>query len=106
MGKTAAILAACLVPALGLLAHFSRSSDNNPPVSRQPVETEASAGFAESGAQLPAEQPSIETPAQDGSSLTKEEFEKLPKEDQDKAVEAFVARFWASESGAAPTTGS
>jgi len=31
--------------------------------------------------------------------MTKEQFEQLSREDQDKVVEAFVAAFWVSESG-------
>jgi len=126
MRKTTLMIAAgCVLLAFGLLLLFSNTSgrDNavSSSVSETTLETETSAsdspftGKELSVSTAPDDDPitseaetlADESPFTDGEpststaldvfSVTKEEFQQLPEEEQDKMMEAFVDQFWEDE---------
>jgi hypothetical protein len=99
MKKITAILAACIALAIGLFLLFSNPSDKKTPTSESiPSETTSTAAIpADKSGKPPDKGPSKST-TPDDSSITKEQFEQLSRQDQDKIIEEFVAEFWKAES--------
>jgi len=98
MKNIAAILAGCIVLTIVLFLIFNNPSDKDTPISKSiPPETTSTARIsADKSEQLPDKRPSKPT-TPDGSSITKEQFKQLSREDQDKMVEEFVDGFWKAE---------
>jgi len=120
MKKIIAILASCIILALGLSLFSNNSADKNTPASednpsgitfRAKISTDKNTPISKD---IPPETIStVETSADksekltdrepsnpitpDDSSLTTEEFEQLSEEDQDKIIEEFVTDFWEDE---------
>lgn len=103
--KIAAILTCCIVLTIGLLLFFYNPSNRNTQTSEPiPSETPSTAAISSNkSGQSPDEGPTKPT-APDDSSITKEQFEQLSRQDQDKIIEEFVAEFWKAESGVSSET--
>ena len=100
MKNIVAILAGCIVLTIVLFLIFNNPSDEDTPTSESIVpETTSTARIsADKSGQPPDKGPSKPTTPAD-SSITKEQFEQLSRQEQDKMVEEFVDGFWKAESG-------
>jgi len=98
MKKITAILAGCIALTIGIFLIFNNPSDKNTPSSESiaPETTSTAAIPAGKSEQLLDKRPSKPT-TPDDSSITKEQFEQLSREDQGKIVEEFVSEFWKAE---------
>jgi len=95
----AAIVAACIVAALGIFLLSKHSSDGKPPVSAQTPSDVPTLGHSPKlNSELPQDAGRRDAPVAEGRSLTTEQFERLPPQEQNKAIESFVAAFWKRES--------
>ncbi len=94
-------LAACILLVLGLLIMRGRSAGEASPISVQgSPDTPAlvHAARSESGRRQDQEKDQPSTATAKNSSLTTEQFDQLPSEEQNKAIESFVSLFWKKES--------
>ena len=96
--KTAAILAGCLLAAGGLFLLLDDGPDKDTPISEtiDSPATSAVGGSADNSDQMQGTRPSRPT-TPDDSAITKEQFERLSPQDQNKVMEEFVAGFWKGE---------
>ena len=96
MRKTAGILAGCAILVLGFFLFFKDSAGEDSPTPKPvmaPVEVVQ---------EIQGNEPS--GPGTDNnSSLTRDEFDQLSQEQQDRMLEEFVLDFWEKESGPAET---
>lgn len=96
--KTAAILAGCLLAAAGLFLLLDSGPDQDTPISESiDSDTVSAAGASadRSDQFLETRTPNPTTPVD--SAITKEQFEQLSPEEQNKVMEEFAAGFWQSE---------
>jgi len=99
MKMVAAIVAACIVAVLGVLFLSNHSSHGKPPVSTQmPSDVPALGHSSKLSSEPPQDARQRDAPVAEGRSLTTEQFERLPAQEQNKAIESFVAAFWKRES--------
>ena len=105
MKKIAAILTGCILLIIGLFLVVNNPSDKSTPTLESiPSETTSTAAIpADKSGQPPDKRPTKPT-TPDDSSITKEQFEQLPRDEQDKRVEEFVDGFWKAESGVSEQT--
>ena len=98
MKKITAILAGCIVLTIVLFLIFNSPSDKNTPTSESiPSETTSTAAIpAGKSGRSPDRTPSKPT-TPDYVSITKEQFEQLSREEQDKIIEEFASEFWKAE---------
>ncbi|MHC4744766.1 MAG: hypothetical protein ACYS8Z_22865, partial [Planctomycetota bacterium] len=98
--KTPAILAGCLLAAGGLFLLLDSGPDEDAPQSEtiDSPTTSRVGGSADNSDQARDVRPSKPTTPED-SAITKEQFERLSAQDQNKLVEEFVAGFWQGELG-------
>jgi len=98
--KTAGILAGCLLAAAGLFLLLDRGPDEDTPISETiDSPTMSTVGGSEDNSdRLQGTRPSKPTTPAD-STITKEQFERLSPQDQNKVMEEFVAGFWQGELG-------
>ena len=100
MKKTAAIVAGGILVALGLTSLFRGSAGPEEPVLEEGWSAAAPAAQMATRRAEPAVQTELPKPKEPADSvITKEQFEQMSSGDQDRAIEAFVAAFWAEESG-------
>ena len=96
MRKTAVILAGLVTLSFGVFLFFSNSSDEDSPTPKQaPSPAEV--------AQEIDDNEQSESVMGDDSSLTQDEFDQLPQEQQDEMLEEFVLDFWEKELGLSET---
>ena len=96
MKKIPSVLACSVILALGLLLFFNGSTDEDSPTPKpapSPVEATRKIDDDEQS----------ESVIGDYSSVTLDEFDQLPQEQQDKMLEEFVLDFWEKELGPAET---
>jgi hypothetical protein len=99
MKKTIAILIACIVITIGLFLIFYNPSDRNTQTSDSiSSETTSTAAIPSDKSGKSSYKALLKPKTPDDSSITKEQFEQLPREEQDKMVEEFVDGFWKAES--------
>lgn len=104
MKNIAAILTGCILLIIALLLLSDILSDKSKPTSESiPSETTSKALTPADKSDKPAEKVPLK-PTTPDASITKEEFEQLPRDQQDKMVEEFVDEFWKAESGATEQT--
>jgi len=98
MKKITAILAGCIVLTIGIFLIFNNPSDKNKPSSESiaPETTSTAAVPAGKSGRSPDRTPSKPT-TPDDASITKEQFEQLSREEQDKIIEEFASEFWKAE---------
>ena len=96
--KIAAILAACILAAAGLFLLFGKGADKDTPASEgidSPTRPPAGASADDPDRLRQTGAPNA-IPAAD-SPMTKEQFERLAPQDQNKVMAEFVAQFWRAE---------
>ncbi|HIJ52072.1 MAG TPA: hypothetical protein HPP66_02830 [Planctomycetes bacterium] len=105
MKKITAILTGCIVLTIGLFLLFNNPSDEDTPNSESiPSETTSTARISVDKSGHPPDRTPSKPITPVDSSVTKEEFGQLSREDQDKMVEEFVDVFWKAESGVSEQT--
>ena len=98
--KTAGILGGCILAGAGLFLLLDSDPDEDAPISEtigSPTRC-TNGGSADNSDQIQKTRPSRPSIPAD-SAITKEQFERLSREDQNKVMEEFVAGFWQGELG-------
>ena len=98
--KASAILAGCLLAAGGLFLLLDSGPDEDAPISEtiDSPTTSRAGGSADNSDQPRDARPSKPTAPED-SAITKDQFERLSPQEQNKLIEEFVAGFWQGELG-------
>lgn len=101
MKKITGVLAGCVILAFGLFLFLNNAPDKN----SSAKESVPSKAEVSPGKQVMKYDGALEPAVSDDSSITKDEFGQLSREQQDEMMEEFIIDFWEKELGLSQDTG-